>query len=202
MGFFSGLKAKWKDGSLLNGLQAAGAIANGDYATAAQIKAMYAKQRDEEAERRAAQAQHQALVEAAIANGVPPEQARSLPPQTLAQIVSKYHGPESVSPMVRDTQAWQNMTPEQKAAYGQMMTERAGPASINLPNGGFYHGRPADLPRVLGQGGQGGRTVTRRGTDSNGRRVIQYSDGSIEYEGGAASNGSSNFRDAFADFLR
>lgn len=41
-----------------------------------------------------------------------------------------------------------------------------------------YGGAPAFSP--VPQGG-GGRTVTRTGRDANGRRVVQYSDGTIEY---------------------
>lgn len=200
MGLFGGIGKRWKDGSLMAGLQQAGAIANGDHATAAQIGALYRKQREESAATQAEQAQREALVRAAIANGVPPEQAASLPTQALAQIVSKRYEPQPEPAIARNAEWWRNATPEQRQAAEEYSAATAGPASINLPNGGFYHGRPADLPRVLGQGGAGGKTVTRRGTDATGKRVVQYSDGTIEYEGGGANGGTDTFRKAFADF--
>lgn len=54
MGIFGNLKNNFKDGSLMNGLQAARAIANGDYGTAAQIQALHARtlREREEAEAR------------------------------------------------------------------------------------------------------------------------------------------------------
>lgn len=52
-----------------------------------------------------------------------------------------------------------------------------------LPNpGGQQPGAPA-----------GGKTVVRTGRDASGRQVVQYSDGSVDYAGGAASNGGGNF---------
>lgn len=199
MGLFGNIKRNWKDGSLMSGLQQAGAIAQGDHATAAQIGALYRRQREESAQQQAEKAQREALVRAAIANGVPPEQAASLPSQALAQIVSKRYEPQQDPAIARNAAWWANATPEQRQAAEEYSAATAGPISTTLPNGGFYTGRLADLPKVLGQGG-GGRTVTRRGTDASGKRVIQYSDGTIEYEGGGANGGTDTFRDAFAEF--
>jgi hypothetical protein len=36
------------------------------------------------------------------------------------------------------------------------------------------------VPSIVG-GGSTSRTVTRTGTDANGKKVVQYSDGSIEH---------------------
>ncbi len=149
MGIFGNLKKSFSDGSLMANLQSAGAISGGDYGTAAHIQGMHRKslkdQQDEAAERQ----QREQIVAAAVQMGVPAEQAASLPTSALAGLVSQKYQP---SPMVRDTQAWQNMTPQEQADYTAMMEARGGPLTMNLPGGGMYHGPASRLPEALGAG--------------------------------------------------
>lgn len=95
-------------------------------------------------------------VQALIARGVSPQEAAVIAQGGGADaLLAGYNRPQEAPPMVRDTEAWQSMTPEQKQAYSEMMGERAGPSLIPLPGGKTFYGRPADIPTVLGQGGGG-----------------------------------------------
>lgn len=67
MGLFGGIKQRWKDGSLMNGLQAAGAMAHGDYGTAAEIMARHRRSLGD-AERYL----YGALPEGPLGRGAPP----------------------------------------------------------------------------------------------------------------------------------
>lgn len=55
------------------------------------------------------------------------------------------------SPMERDLAVWSRMTPEQRAAYGQMKQAGAGDPDIftTLPNGQFYAGPRSGLAAAL-----------------------------------------------------
>jgi len=62
---------------------------------------------------------------------------------------------------------------------------------ILAPNPG---GQPFGAPVQQG----GGKTVVRTGKDAQGRQVVQYSDGTIDYAGGAGGNASGGFRGSFS----
>lgn len=58
------------------------------------------------------------------------------------------------APMVRDAMAWQQMTPEQRAAYEAMKKAQEGDPIVNtsLPNGQFYSGPRSGLAQALAGG--------------------------------------------------
>lgn len=60
--------------------------------------------------------------------------------------------PPEVPSIIRETQAWQSMTPEQRVAYQAMQDARSGPIMTTLPNGQFYSGPKSGLPGALGAG--------------------------------------------------
>ena len=53
------------------------------------------------------------------------------------------------SPMMRDAQAWQGMTPEQRTAYGQMREAGSGDVVTTLPNGQLYIGPKSGIAAAL-----------------------------------------------------
>jgi hypothetical protein len=57
--------------------------------------------------------------------------------------------PEPTS-IERNVGAWQNMTPEQRAAYGQMQEAQQGPVTLTLPNGQLYSGPRSGLTAAMG----------------------------------------------------
>ena len=59
---------------------------------------------------------------------------------------------DAIPPILRDAQAWQNMTPEQRAAYGEMQKARAGDpdVTLTLPNGQLYVGPKSGIQAALG----------------------------------------------------
>lgn len=58
------------------------------------------------------------------------------------------------SPLSRDVAAFQNLTPEQRKAYGEMQDLKAGPTTVSLPNGFVYSGSRTGLGEALGGAGQ------------------------------------------------
>lgn len=76
MGIFGNVKRNWNDGSLMAGLQSAGAIVQGDYGTAAQIQGLHRQQQDEQRQADAKARQIEAEVQALMARGVPEQEAR------------------------------------------------------------------------------------------------------------------------------
>lgn len=69
--------------------------------------------------------------------------------------IDQRYGQADVAPMLRDAQAWQQMTPEQRAAYGEMQKSRQGDpdVTVTLPNGQFYAGPRSGLAQALMGGG-------------------------------------------------
>lgn len=59
---------------------------------------------------------------------------------------------DAIPPILRDAQAWQGMTPEQRAAYGEMQKARAGDpdVTLTLPNGQLYVGPKSGIQAALG----------------------------------------------------
>lgn len=55
------------------------------------------------------------------------------------------------SPMMRDVQAWQGMSPEQRASYEQIRKAQMGDpdVTVSLPNGQFYAGPRSGLSAAL-----------------------------------------------------
>lgn len=97
MGIFGGIGKAVKGinwDRVATGLSAAGASAHGDHGTAAQIWGQYGKRRTEGREAEAERAQAEAIIQAAVRAGIPEQQARSLPPQTLAGVVAQFLGPQ------------------------------------------------------------------------------------------------------------
>lgn len=64
---------------------------------------------------------------------------------------------DAIPPILRDAQAWQNMTPEQRTAYQQMQDAQRGPITV-LPNGQAFIRDPA-IAQQLGVGGGQPRPV-------------------------------------------
>jgi hypothetical protein len=64
------------------------------------------------------------------------------------QIEQRYAGP---SPMVRDAQAWQTMSPEQRRAYQELQGMKQGDPDVfvTLPNGQVYAGPKSGLAQAL-----------------------------------------------------
>lgn len=71
------------------------------------------------------------------------------------QIDQRYAKPD-VPPMMRDAQAWQTMTPEQRSAYQEMKSVGQGDPDvfITLPNGQVYAGPRSGLAAAMMGGGQ------------------------------------------------
>lgn len=153
MGIFGKIKQNWNDGSLMAGLQAAGAIAQGDYGTAAQIQALNRDQRDERRQSEAQAQQHEQLIAAAVRAGVPEEQARSLPPQTLASVVGQYLGPQNDNEFTRTLRAGgiDPASPEGQNLYRQRAATMASPAPqmTGSPETGYRWNTPPP-PQVPG----------------------------------------------------
>lgn len=76
MGIFGNVKRNWNDGSLMAGLQSAGALLQGDYGTAAQIQGLHRQGLDERRQAEAKAQQLEAAVQALVARGVPEQEAR------------------------------------------------------------------------------------------------------------------------------
>ena len=59
---------------------------------------------------------------------------------------------DTIPPILRDAQAWQGMTPEQRTAYGDMQKARAGDpdVTLTLPNGQLYVGPKSGIQAALG----------------------------------------------------
>lgn len=75
----------------------------------------------------------------------------------------------------KDLQWWQSLSPEQQRAYVQYK-DTVSPIAVAGPTGTFR------VPRTFGGQQGGGRTVVKTGTDrESGRKIVQYSDGSIDY---------------------
>ncbi|MGL5736629.1 MAG: D-Ala-D-Ala carboxypeptidase family metallohydrolase [Beijerinckiaceae bacterium] len=66
------------------------------------------------------------------------------------------HKPADIPPILRDAQAWVQMTPEQRAAYQQMQEARSGPITVSLPGDRIYSGPRSGLADALRGGGVGG----------------------------------------------
>lgn len=80
------------------------------------------------------------------------------------RIKAQYDKPD-IAPMLRDAQAWQSMTPEQRQAYGQMKQAGAGDpdVTVTLPNGQFYAGPRSGLAQALMGGGSAPVKTAPRG---------------------------------------
>jgi hypothetical protein len=79
MGLFGGIGKALKGvdwGNVMSGLQSAGAIAHGDYGTAAQIQAHRRRERDEQQQVEAQRAATEQAIQALVARGVPEQEAR------------------------------------------------------------------------------------------------------------------------------
>lgn len=74
------------------------------------------------------------------------------------------------SPMERDIGAWQHMTPEQRAAYGEIQKAREGDpiVTITLPNGQMYSGPRSGLAQAMMGGGQAPQGPVGKLTPING----------------------------------
>jgi hypothetical protein len=97
MGIFGGIGKALKGidwGNVSAGLQSAGAMAHGDYGTAAQIQGLRRQRMDDRAQQDAQAQQHEQLVQAAVQAGIPEQQARALPPQTLATALAQRIQPQ------------------------------------------------------------------------------------------------------------
>lgn len=94
------------------------------------------------------------------------------------QIEAKYRQPD-VSPMVRDAQAWQTMTPEQRNAYQQMKVAGAGDPDVfvTLPNGQVYAGPKSGLSQALMGRSQSPQAPVGRLTPINGGQTPPASGG-------------------------
>lgn len=57
--------------------------------------------------------------------------------------------PADVAPMIRDLQAWQAMTPEQRKAYQELQDARSGPVVTTLPGNRFYAGPRGGLAAAM-----------------------------------------------------
>ena len=81
----------------------------------------------------------------------------------LTQELVKQQFPDP-SPMARDVQAWQGMTPEQRAMYQQMQTAREGDPMVltPLPNGQIYSGPRSGLAAAMMGGGSGAGAAPTR----------------------------------------
>lgn len=56
------------------------------------------------------------------------------------------------SPILRDVAAYQALSPEQRTAYGELQDLRAGPTTVQLPNGFVYSGPRSGIGAALGGG--------------------------------------------------
>ena len=115
MGIFGGLKQGWKDGSLLANLQAAGAMAPGDHASARPILAQNARTPQERGNARAQQPKLKPTVVAPDPGTVAP--ARITTPRAAAR-------------------AWQGLGVEGQAAFERWLNEHKLEVAARSPGDG------------------------------------------------------------------
>lgn len=156
MGIFGGIGKALKGidwDRVSTGLSAAGASASGDHGTAAQIWAMRGKRQQEQRESEAERQQAEALVQAAVRAGIPEQQARSLPPQTLAGVVAQTMSPPSDNEFTRTLRAAgiDPASPQGQALYRQRAATMASPAPVmtGSPATGYQWNTPPP-PQVPG----------------------------------------------------
>lgn len=108
MGLFGGIGKALKGidwDRVSTGLSAAGASAQGDHGSAAQIWSQHSQRRGERRQAEAEARQRAELEAAAVQMGVPPQQARSLPTSALAGLVSQQYTPRAPSEFERSAEA-------------------------------------------------------------------------------------------------
>lgn len=156
MGFFSGLRDRWNDGSLLNSLQMAGATAQGDYASASRIGEAYqdrralaetaaaTESRRLDAEKRVAR-EHDAVYSGLRQRGVPDAEARALSLSTQgASVLGSYNNQQTPDAAARLLSAYGYTNPNQPGyreaeqaarsfGMGQPVTDSEGRASMATP---------------------------------------------------------------------
>jgi len=157
MGFFSGLRDRVNDGSLLNSLQMAGATAKGDHATAASIgnafeqRRFLSAQQQAEAEQArqeadAAEQQRAAIEAGLIARGIDPQQARALSGTSQgATVLGSYNNQQTPDQVDRFLAANGYTNPNQpgyaeaaasarRFALGQQVTSADGRGALAFPD--------------------------------------------------------------------
>jgi hypothetical protein len=94
------------------------------------------------------------------------------------QIKARYREPD-IPPMLRDAQAWQQMTPEQRQSYQQMKVAGAGDPDVfvTLPNGQVYAGPKSGLAQALTGGAAAPQKPVGRLTPLNGGPTVAPSGG-------------------------
>lgn len=142
------------------------------YANAMQQQQEYAQRLQElQAEREARRAERMMPRAEQVGNAI-----GMLDPST-GSFTPTYTAPSasSLPAEAKDLQWWQSLSPEQQRAYVQYK-DTVSPIAVAGPTGTFR------VPRTFGGQQGGGRTVVKTGTDrESGRKIVQYSDGSIDY---------------------
>lgn len=150
MGIFGGIGKAFKgiDWDRVNtGLQTAGAIAQGDYATAAQIQALRRREQDQRDEEQSKQQQAEAAVAALVRQGIPEPDARAIVASGAADtVLSQRYGQQADSEFTRTLRAAgiDPGSPEAQQLYRQRATTMASPAPqmIGTPETGYRWVQP------------------------------------------------------------
>lgn len=204
MGLFKGIGNALKGidwGNVMSGLQSAGAIAQGDYGTAAQIQQLRQRERGDRAEAQAKAAMAEQQVAALMRQGISEPDARAIVQSGAADtVLAGRFGQQNDSEFTRTMKA-AGIDPNSergRALYAQRAATMASPAPqmIGSPETGYRWVQPPaqGMPQQAAQPPQGGPQI---GAVVNGYRFKggnPNDQNSWEpVSGGGASNGAGNF---------